>query len=1261
MDNCGIISESVDNDVARVITAFEIDSHSVLDEFIGSKHEAIAEFSGTGKEGALAIKAHSDMYDSMFNLLLENAASLNYINYNPSITIEPLKDYIQHMFGMYGSKQSILKMGPRRIIAANKEIKRLISLWKSRGGKSLNLAERQILPPVAFALRNDKFGYIYKYFKKVVTMTEEYHRRVSKFRARHNKTMSKLMSMIDATLAKQDIFTKEWVPIGGGANGIEVTGRDGKHLLFHGSYRDKSGNILHDVIDRETGEEKSVSENEISRSNIITSLLNYYTYELTNDLLDGQMRHIIWDDTPDDNAMVEILSVYHKINVKNNLEDRDLSKLELSKGMSDIYEISYRGDIYQYVMVKRKNIETGLGEEYHAYVTRIKHSDGSIENTYDKKNKKIKKVDISFLKNGFYRSNEYKVYGKAINKYDKLANYDEHGWANFEYMKQQPHSLIMFNPGVVPPTKIEVVGEHRIAYNTIWSSIYETRSLYNDVFDNASILIEEENLLLDKWFANDENGYNNIQKMLAKAFNKDADKIYNDIITSLSTIANLHIDNEGSIHTPVSMFKKKQDNYSPRLYEFSVINNDIVDAMESIKNRIEDLKDEPGVVAEVRIEEAKNSLHDLTVTLAFINDNKDLINEALYGNTKNINLLRKNAYTKHRSLWTNPSHRRKDPLAFNDYLDNLFYNIERMSLLSSLLDTISNISSAKPTGLKEIIDALINRTKIGLFDPTAKAGIGNIDYSPQKIADILNSLPGTGRTWDAKSAMDLITVTKGLISAALLGSSSALTNRTQITNEFIRFGWDAISRSANILDDKDEREPKAKWDAIIEHAGTDELTNIFNDLMAQGGDIKFADAAILKIPGVPFQIPRRAIFDIFSMLSKGRKSFVEEKIPYIDENIRMAEMSRIKNINDRSRAIKMKMDAIQKGLASAADKRKFNKFLELLNREYNRLQSQKEKRNIDALREAFFDLILTPKNDNNYSNLKNRFIKLMGDIGDNRLKRAISWKMSWWFPGFGKELFTFTDSERYMRKQSVIINLLTADSAGILGSSQELSDIKYTYINPVSGEKKIASIPERFLSDTAVNIARNGVSNTMFGMSMVNLGEAFFGGGAQLFLYKAYPLQQMLHDYKILRSFMSGNINKYDSITRIRDAFKYLSTKEPYDPTDKKLDHDAIAAARFIVSRCAMSAVSILIESMGILRRFINTPFTEGIFGMVRGGENPAIGISMRLLFKLAIFSMLSPDDDSDDIAMDIGWQMAFLLFPVFFTLPLSIVYSWTS
>lgn len=1259
MANCDVISNNIDDSVSRTINAFTFDAESAINDFIGSKHEASLEFNKPGKENSLALKAHGKLHDMLLNRLTENAAAKNYIDYDPSITIDPLKDYVQNMYSMYGSKQTIIKSGPRRIISASKTIGDLLNLQETRGGKGLNKIERQILPPVAFALSNDKFGYIYKFFKKVVSVTEEYRRKTSKFKARHNSTMSKLMSSIDATLAIQDIFTEEWVPKGSGIDGLHgLRDRAGNRLIFLGSFRDKSGAVLHNIIYEETNERKAIEENEIPRSSIIASLLNYYTYDMINDLLDGQMKYVVWDNNPDDEDMLQIQNVYHKINVKRNLEDTELSKIELSKGIPEIHEIKYRDIVYQYIMTKKIDPLLGGAEVYHAIVTRIKYSDGRIENIYGKKGGKSKKINISMFRDGFYRSNNFKTYGKAINKFDELAQYDESDWADFTFMSQQPHSLVSFAPDVVAPTATEIVGEHRIQYNTLWEAISQIRALYDDVFDNSSLLMSEEFKSVNNWFAVDKKGeYNNIQTMINNAFGVDKGKeIYNSIISTLSSIVNLHIDDEGSINMPLSTFKRKSNNYSPRLYEFSVINDDIVAAMDEIADRIADLSNEEGT--EDRIAEAKEALNDLKITLAFVNDNEDMIKEAI--NTNNLNLLRKNRYSKHRSLWTNPAHRRKDPLAFNDYLDGLFYGIERMSLLASLLNTISNISSTKPVGLESIIESLVNRTKIGLFDPTSKASIGNIDYSYERVASILNSLPGTNRTWDAKSAMNFITTTRGLISAALLGSSSALVNRTQIANEWIRFGWDAISRATSILDDQDDREPKAKWDAIIEHVGTDEISNMFMDVMAQTGDLRFADAAILKIPGVPFQIPKRALFDIFSMLKRGRKDFSKSSIPVMDEYIRTVEASRLKGINNKAQLIKAKMEAVERGLKNKQDVKSVKKFLALLNREYNRLTSQKERRNIESLKESFFDLILTSKEDNNYSNLSAKFTKIMGDIGDNRLKRAISWKMSWWFPGFGKELFTFSEGERTMRKQSVVINLLTADAAGILGSSDKLSDVKYTYNDPMTGKQIIGNIPERFLNNTAVSIARNGVSNTMFGMSMVNLGEAFSGGGSQLFLYKAYPLQQMLHDYRIFKSFKSGNINKYDSITRTYDAFKYLKSKEKYDINDKTLDHDAIAVARFIISRGAMSALSIGVESLGILKRFINTPLTEGIFGMIRGGENPAIGIAMRVLFKLAIFSTLSSDDDSDDVAIDIGWQMAFLLFPVFFTLPLSLIYAWT-
>jgi hypothetical protein len=346
---------------------------------------------------------------------------------------------------------------------------------------------------------------------------------------------------------------------------------------------------------------------------------------------------------------------------------------------------------------------------------------------------------------------------------------------------------------------------------------------------------------------------------------------------------------------------------------------------------------------------------------------------------------------------------------------------------------------------------------------------------------------------------------------------------------------------------------------------------------------------------------------------------------------------------------------------------KFNTFMKTVRAEEKRLSDPTSRENARRVRELYLDILLTPKSQNNRKYLEAKFKKLMIGVTDNRLKRMVAWKLSWWFPGMGKELFTMTEGERSMRKQTVITALLTAGEAGVLGEI-DFDDVENIMIDSGDGKMVAVPVPVAYLSDTAKNIARNAVNNTMFGMSGIHLGEAFAGMGQQIGLYKAYPLQQMLHDHNVLKTFFAGGLGEQwhsrqiDNSARIMKAVATLAKNSwkgiPYDP-NSAADHEAIAVVRFVALRVAATIVSIILEMLPFFRTFMRNGFTMQFTSMIRGGENPAVAIGLRLLINGLL--MASMDDDEflqGDMGM-VGWDIARLFFPVFLTLPINLVTNW--
>src|SRR3990172_5739561 len=416
-------------------------------------------------------------------------------------------------------------------------------------------------------------------------------------------------------------------------------------------------------------------------------------------------------------------------------------------------------------------------------------------------------------------------------------------------------------------------------------------------------------------------------------------------------------------------------------------------------------------------------------------------------------------------------------------------------------------------------------------------------------------------------------------------------------------------------------------------------------------------------------------------MEKNRNKYIKKGIQDIDKNISLKEIDRVNTLkrelqfekNQYKRLARLEAEAAAiygRKQRSSRELRRISKSLNLFKREESRLISETERRDLRDLREAFLEAILVSKKDvegkNESDEIAKRLRRITGKVAENRMRRMVSWKLSWWFSGFGEKLFTFTGGEKEMRRHAALMTILVARDAGWLGSDEE--EKPYSLIDPKTGEVKIIHIESNLLSEKARNMARNSIFNTMFGMSMVHLSESAAGAGAQLMLYKAYPWQQMFHDWRILKSWYHGSDNWMERISRLNQAAVLLGRrsiesymfgdpkKREYNPTESGLDHEAIKVLRFLISRVAMTSFSILVEMMPFIRGLFRSPIMREFSSMMRGGENPAVRIAFRMLVNLAIFASLDADQWEGNV-VEIGWDLARLFFPVFLTFPFYTIY----
>ena len=1296
--DCAEVTNYTDEAINARNFAQEADVREAVTRILGTEDEIRYILGSDNKLAAKAMSSWKSAFENLVNHILKNkriSSSTKERDY-----LDMLLDYLQKKLGMPVGRASLIATGnPTRIIAVSVLINKLINLHNTRFGKKLNVYERALLPTTLFGMRSDPFGSIYRYLKKAVNLTEDSRHMYSLFESKYNKIMDKRIRGIRNSIAQLlqktgGVITPDMIYSNTkieslddidvdnenineeGISGVYTV--DNREVTYFGTIKKNDGTIVHLVIDNATNQKVELPENIIPRSTLEDKLVDKYANEMTNDVMNGQMRYIRWADSPiSKEHKEEISKILNKIKTKV-----EKGEGELSKGMADVHFTEVGGITFRYVILKKGGLDRDK-ETHYAYI--ISHEANGEKVNYFSKNqeelkKRIKVSEATKIKSanpfreGWYKSTVYRSYGSKYWEKDNdtrglIEDSVETGWdfsrLNLSYLSTQPNSLL-----TSAYTDPSTPGARGVQTYNIWDTISRLRTLLNLVGNDMQLRAAKEQSELEKRL--DPKG--KFAKSLSRYMKvKDVETMLEAVKQLYGVSSRIYVDEKGNLHSPNSHFQMMKDGYFPTIYDRNTVDDMLDNTIDNLKLRLSEITDDKQraelelLIKQFELTRARRYPEHLEDEISMLETELGIDKSG----TSNAILADRVVNMKHRSSWTDLSLRRRDGDVIRDYLKRTYYSIAKNQLMVEMLDTIENIIVLnKGEFSRDVTDYMIERTKTAFHNPTAFAGfkdlplVGTINYSYENLAKKLNKILPGSRNWNAKDLQHLVTWSKGLISGAVLGYGTALTNRTQIINPFIRYGMDIMKRASRMLRDKDTAQMA---EAIIQHTGIDEVVNMVMDALASGSQITRKDAGLLSVPGLPLQIPTAAFRDFLLMLKDNRPGFVEKGIPEINMALNRIEVERINRIKNETQRYEEKKRLLEKALDNKRITRtQFKTRLFAYEKEIKRLNSEPQKRNVRKLRELYLDLIMTPKDDRNRKIIEAKFKAILGDVTDNRLRRMVSWKLSWWWDSAAPELFTVTEGERAMRKHGAIAAILHAADAKLLGSSSGKT-IPVEIKNKVTGLVEIVNVPDIYMSDEAVRIARNAVNEMFFGMSPIHLPESMAGLGQQIFLYKGYPLNQMLHDYNVWEGFMAGSDygrshEKWmNMVARLIKEGIAASNRAwngiPVDPSNKEIDTEALAMLRFLGVRVGMSLFTIGTELVGILKYIIRTPLSRQLSGMIRGGENPILGIALRLLINGLLMSMADDDELFEGNLPEIGWDIARLLLPVFFTLPANLIY----
>tara|TARA_Y100000310_G_scaffold105194_1_gene103556 strand:+ start:486 stop:4211 length:3726 start_codon:yes stop_codon:yes gene_type:complete len=1212
------MNNSIDALIEQQRKSYEDEVILSVDAFIGRPSELQMKQAKTKfqkKEAKINFDYHKKLYDMLVNFFIENGE----IGFKHKIYLEPQKQ-IENLYNLMSSKFGGISITPstmlmrRRPRAVYMYLKNIIDRTKGIGKfrKRVGIPdiERAAAPPSLVAAKTDRFGIVARLIESAQRLSDNVKQSTLPFESAIEtiriRAANNIVNLIKGETVNLNNASMDGI--------YGFRDRDHKKVILIGESKDSYTVIYEDDPDRVRTRLKKDDVN-ISQDGLNIALIEKYRDEFFNDLLHGQARYIVpstipttakarvkWLKSDDGKAVSDKLrrmERYGDINVKS----------------PDVRTVNYKGVTYHYVMVKQG--EESIGESYNAYLIMAE----------EKGKADVKTVDSGYdptlfkeaLKEGFYRS---EVHMSVSPKLTKRGNFIKGSvdkrWQSFVRMPKQPQQNIMDDPLPSRP-------DEGIFYNSIWEQllVFRTEDTKIGIDMKSRIGSQETNI---------QSMLNRLARTMKIKGHLSKERIQ-EIITSIEGLGGVEsrvmVSKDGTIHTANSYFTTIGENYGPVSFHkrerAKFIDQIRFDMRERKMQMADELTDEEMKALDADIAEA----NEYARMLAGLDDTstEEYRSRLVY--------LQTAVHTKHRTASSDLTKRRKDDRVHPEYLDRNYTTFARNDLIAEVVDGVEKLTKLveTPELLSDEIDYLINRVKMTMGDPDTKAGYGKLQLGNQEIADKINSIKkklNMSQDWDAAGAQKLFLKMNALVAMVTLGSRQALGNRTQNVNEAIVGGWP-------LLVDAWTKYKTPYWQGVINNTGLLNIVFQFQDFMMGGQDVKITDAGLVTHPlvtmgtfGFSETIPTRKFVHWIKIWRLGRDKFINDAKNKKGEKWQLEIYEWL-----------MRLAGKGKGMISTPSAEGL------------------EKLDIEYLAELYWDLFFATQDEQTEELTTARIKALVGEISETRLKKMVSWKLSYHFSflgEFGKEFFTFTGGEKANRGIGAVFAIMMADENGSLGDKTSTSK---AYDN----NGKEVSVRDRHLSDAAVNMARNAVYATQFGMNQLYLGEMFGGAGKSGLQFKSFPYQQVIRDFNTFDMFMKGSGGIWgvgDMTARLirtqgqimSDLFRVWMGDKTYkfSPGRENIDQEARSLIRILGTRTMASIIVAFTEIGGLVAGVARIAAGRSGFGMMRSMENPIFGLLIRYLMFMAFFAG-DWDDDEDEKIKQFLEDISRLLIPVFVSL----------
>ncbi len=1121
-------------------------------------------------------------------------------------------------------------------------------------GEPLTFWERALWEPANLVYSRDKTGKFAKIIKMIKRSSDIIQGKARFFTTRYTNITNGLINYHNDNIwNNRDSLNSV---VFGGLEGFILTSKTGKkaEVTIHGedatrylvSFPARDGSVQDGTVGDVRLEKKYwFSKDSINATDENLKLASQSSFQrFYQDILDGRVRYIRTAHIPSNfeenqkwreetnegkfiSKVLDEMAAQRKAADENNMtytpkhKDYHSFKDEAGNQWSFVIvkdEAGERGERINDPRLSQKELEQLMarkdpivGENYNAFLVQVRYADevqdpinffeAGTEEWFGTQEEALERgITVSSLEavlpEGFYNAKEHKRFrsGKIIGVAEGIEEEGEQGFIydleeqfkeyyGFERMIGQPGS------GVPKPYRVDTppgAKPQRRAFDVedgrgLWNAIKETRSLYQQFFD----YVAEETSSLTK----DITSRAEVIRQQAEKEGLDEEDIEERIENTMSiggykSDIELLRDKEGKLTGEIKVgafrgdgiIKGRAMNYSPAQYWDGEYERTADEALESWERQIKALK-------KALSKANKQNRIVIEGKISEIEERMNIMNEVLAKlanidhDERTIRLMNTPSHLRAVSSMMNRMNRRRDPEVASKYFERTITSLHQTRVKNEFLGVMDNDNT--PSGL---YDYLTNQAKIAFGETDYRALDRGKDYGlgHEQVANLLNIF-SPNKKWKADDVEYYVIMANLYTTSKLLGVHASLHNNTQRLNPIILFGlrryWKA-AQEAQFGPEKDI------WKARVENSGVLVLVNAFHEIMLgeSGTSVTMAN------------LPQIEYAKIASIVAMGRKKFIKNGDYKVDK------MLRLMNKDEKMNAARMM-----------------------------------------ELREAWIDLVDSPSNEADLSKkrqlalTKGRLKTLKRNWTRKEMRKAAIWKLKYFppiIPGAEKVL-TFTGVEAAMRFETGVLSLMIAEE---MKAFIPEGDIQVE----IAGRQDPADDDAMWYGEDAVDIIRNAVYNTQFGMSQQFLPHMFGGAGKFIFQYKTYPYNQSRHDYRIVKNFLDGNegqstiARSIDGSTRLMNLMWDGARRRFKQQNLRDEERDAQRVGRFILGRVIASFFAIFARTSPLtadvvrgIRGMIGGQGVSGSMRFFKAAENPVVGLLMRM----AVLGLWFGGDEEDE------------------------------